>query len=53
VIPVSSPAPAAESANLGPPPGSQLDRALKIASIANDQFNRSLEEPLANPTPEP
>jgi hypothetical protein len=46
VIPVASPGPASEGgANVGPPPGSQLDRALKIASIANEQFNRSLDEP--------
>ena len=53
VVPVASPGPASESANVGPPPGSQLDRALTIASIANDQFNRSLEQPLATPTAEP
>jgi serine/threonine protein phosphatase PrpC len=43
VIPVASPAPAG-SADAGPPAGSNLDRALRIASVANDQFNKSLEE---------
>jgi serine/threonine protein phosphatase PrpC len=55
VVPVASPAPASDAAaaGVGPPPGSQLDRALKIASIANDQFNRSLGEPVPAPTATP
>jgi serine/threonine protein phosphatase PrpC len=54
-VPVAppSPAPAPDTANVGPPPGSQLDRALQIASIANDQFNRSLDQPPPVPTPTP
>ena len=53
VVPAASPGPAQDAAGVGPPPGSQLDRALKIASIANDQFNRSLDEPLPSATPIP
>ncbi len=53
VVPAASPGPALDAAGVGPPPGSQLDRALKIASIANDQFNRSLGEPLPAATPTP
>jgi serine/threonine protein phosphatase PrpC len=52
VILVASPAPASDVPGVGPPAGSQLDRALQIASVANDQFNRSLTDPLPRPTPE-
>jgi serine/threonine protein phosphatase PrpC len=52
VVPAPSPAPASDATGVGPPAGSQLDRALQIASIANDQFNRSLGDPLPRPTPE-
>jgi hypothetical protein len=45
VIPAASPVPPAGSAETGPRPGSNLDLAVKIASVANDQFNRSLEVP--------
>jgi serine/threonine protein phosphatase PrpC len=44
VIPVASPAATSDSSVAGPPVGSNLDRALRIASVANDQFNRSLED---------
>jgi serine/threonine protein phosphatase PrpC len=53
VVPAASPGPAEDAAGVGPPPGSQLDRALKIASTANDQFNRSLDEPVPSATPQP
>jgi hypothetical protein len=48
VVPAPSPAALSQS-EAGPPPGSRLDYALKIASVANDQFNRSLEEPIPTP----
>ncbi|MBV9579358.1 MAG: protein phosphatase 2C domain-containing protein [Chloroflexi bacterium] len=50
VVPVPSPVPELDAAGVGPAPGSQLDRALQTASTANDQFNRSLSEPLPRAT---
>jgi hypothetical protein len=55
VVPAASPAARSdpELPDLaGPSPGSDLDRALHIASLANDRFNRSLTDP-ANATPVP
>ena len=49
IAPVPSPAPVEGPVGAGPRPGSNLDMALKIASVANDQFNRSLEEPVPTP----
>jgi len=45
---VPGPSPVPEGAQTGPRPGSDLDRALQIASVANDQFNHSLQD---NPDP--
>lgn len=49
IAPVASPAPVEEPVGADPRPASNLELALRIASVANDQFNRSLDEPVPTP----
>jgi hypothetical protein len=51
VLPVASPgAVGGDPSEVAAPAGSNLDRALRIASVANEHFNHSLEAPSESPS---